>query len=334
MRMYIFSINLTTIVLALALYRARCTDDDNLPSTKVRTRTCLVWSRLPLGTLQAQAKESSPSEDNYASDLHLLCFLLISHRFFASREATGFLCGRSVYVMDHKKIAKRRRPVDVIRPGPEGKLLLPDNAGSVIYVRDFLSKAEADELMQETKEARSWARTPITFFGKSVLQPRDTAFFGTRLYSYSDERRMPTGWDEDPPASTALKRLGTHIEEYLELPKDWFNVILANRYLHGKDFMGWHSDNEKSLGEEPIIASISLGAERRFLIRNKGDGQEGKPREKIEYVLAHGSLLVMTGSMQKSYQHSLPKVALLKCDKLRLNFTYRRVEDESDHRKG
>lgn len=236
--------------------------------------------------------------------------------------------------MEHKKISKRNKPVQAIRSGPEGEFLLPNGAGSVFYVREFLSTSEADELIEQTKDARSWARTPITFFGKSVLQPRDTAFFGTKLYSYSDERRIPTDWDEDPPSSTALKKLGTRIEQHLQLPKDWFNVVLANRYNNGQDFMGWHSDNEKSLGREPIIASISLGAERRFLVRRKGDKQEDKPREKIEYVLAHGSLLVMTGRMQQLYQHSLPKVALSKCNKLRLNFTYRRVIDESDHSKG
>lgn len=181
--------------------------------------------------------------------------------------------------------------------------------------------------------ARSWARTPITFFGKSVLQPRDTAFFGTKLYSYSDERRAPTGWDEDPPASTMLHELGLRVEQRLNLPRDWFNVILANRYQNGHDFMGWHADNEKSLGEQPIIASISLGAERRFLIRRKGNLDAEQPHEKIEYRLAHGSLLVMMGRMQTLYQHSLPKVALSKCSSLRLNFTYRRVLDESDQSK-
>lgn len=231
------------------------------------------------------------------------------------------------------KISKRPRSIPIIRQGPEGELELPDGAGTVLYVRNFLSTADADELMEQTKNANSWARTPITFFGKSVLQPRDTAFFGTKLYSYSDERRIPTGWGEDLPASNALKELGLQIENYLKLPKDWFNVILANRYHHGRDFMGWHSDNEKSLGDEPIIASVSLGAERRFLIKRKSGKQDVSPSEKIEYKLRHGSLLVMRGKMQKLYQHSLPKVALSKCDQLRLNFTYRRVIDESDHSK-
>lgn len=235
-----------------------------------------------------------------------------------------------------RRIAKRvRSPQFVIEQGPEGELKLPNGEGSVIYVKEFLTEAEADKLVDSTKNAKSWERTPITFFGKSVLQPRDTAFFGTKLYSYSDERRIPTGWDEDPPASTALRELGARIERFLQLPEEWFNVILANRYHDGQDFMGWHSDNEKSLGDEPVIASISVGAERRFLIRRKascvGDGEQ---REKIEYTLAHGSLLVMRGKMQKTYHHALPKVAISKCNQMRLNFTYRRVVDESDHTKG
>lgn len=231
----------------------------------------------------------------------------------------------------HKRARRPSSPP--IRQGPEGELHLPDNAGTILYLPQFLTEQQADTLLAQTMHARSWARTPITFFGKSVLQPRDTAFFGTKLYSYSDERRAPTGWDEDPPASTMLHELGLRVEQRLNLPRDWFNVILANRYHNGHDFMGWHADNEKSLGEQPIIASISLGAERRFLIRRKGNLDAEQPHEKIEYRLAHGSLLVMMGRMQTLYQHSLPKVALSKCSSLRLNFTYRRVLDESDQSK-
>ncbi|KAI0564925.1 Oxoglutarate/iron-dependent dioxygenase [Gracilaria domingensis] len=224
-------------------------------------------------------------------------------------------------------------PQSKLRPGPEGDLLLPDCRGKITYYKHFLSQQDADELLRATENARSWARTPVTFFGKQVLQPRDTAFFGTKLYTYSDERRKPTGWHEDPPASNALHEIGKRIESLLGLPQDWFNVILANRYKNGRDFMGWHSDNERSLGKEPIIASISLGAERRFLVRLRKAYQQEQPPEKVEYVLAHGSLLVMSGKMQSYYQHALPKVALSKCNELRLNFTYRRVVNESDHSK-
>lgn len=230
--------------------------------------------------------------------------------------------------------SKRRQPLQfTLRRGPEGELLLPNGAGKITFYKHFLTKLEADELLQATVDARSWARTPVTFFGKKVLQPRDTAFFGTKLYTYSDERRQPTGWQDDPPASTALHELGHRIETALGLPTEWFNVILANRYHNGRDFMGWHSDNERSLGDEPIIASISIGAQRRFLVRLRAAYHTGDTPEKIEYVLEHGSLLVMSGKMQSFYQHSLPKVALSKCNSLRLNFTYRRVVNESDHSK-
>eukprot|EP00178_Gracilaria_changii_P027866 TRINITY_DN924_c0_g2_i1.p1 TRINITY_DN924_c0_g2~~TRINITY_DN924_c0_g2_i1.p1 ORF type:complete len:348 (-),score=28.28 TRINITY_DN924_c0_g2_i1:4439-5482(-) len=233
-----------------------------------------------------------------------------------------------------KKASKRRHtPQFKLLPGPEGELLLPHNRGKITYYKNFLTKQQADRLLQATANARSWARTPVTFFGKQVLQPRDTAFFGTKLYTYSDERREPTGWEEDPPASNALHEMGKRIETFLGLPQDWFNVILANRYHNGRDFMGWHSDNERSLGSEPIIASISLGAERRFLVRLRKAYQQQQPPERIEYVLEHGSLLVMSGKMQSYYQHSLPKVALSKCNELRLNFTYRRVVNDSDHTK-
>lgn len=221
----------------------------------------------------------------------------------------------------------------MVRPGAEGQLDLPFDAGRITYMKEFLTEDEAEELMRDTREAKSWARTPIRFFGKSVLQPRDTAFFGTKLYSYSDELRSPTGWDDDPPASTALRELGHKIEEHLKLPRGWFNVILANRYHDGQDYMGWHSDDERSLGDEPIIASISIGAERRFLVRPKAEIRNKGETDKIEYVLGNGSLLVMCGKMQNLYQHSLPKTALSKCDEVRLNFTYRRVVDESSDSK-
>lgn len=238
--------------------------------------------------------------------------------------------------------------VTLIRP-PPGDLDLPHGEGHVHYVPHFLSDQDANTLFTDTVGANSWQRTPIKFFGKSVLQPRDTAFFGTKLYSYSDERRLPTAWHEDAPASTSLKQLAKKIERYLQLPNDYFNVVLANKYHHGQDFMGWHSDNEKSLGHHPTIASVSVGAERRFLIKRKSnlplpsvmhnthsDDDMASHRavlNKYEYILSHGSLLVMSGEMQTFYQHSLPKVAVSKCNEMRLNFTFRHVVDEGNQSK-
>lgn len=263
-------------------------------------------------------------------------------------ESSSVLCD-TMNGVTKSRISKDRSTSLRIKRGPEGEFILPDNGGRILFIPQFLTTSEADTLMEATRNARSWARAPITFFGNSVLQPRDTAFFGTKLYSYSDEHRLPTGWNEDLPASAAVKELGTRIEQKLGLPGDWFNVVLANRYQHGRDFMGWHSDDEKSLGAEPIIASVSVGAQRKFVVRKK------RPRgndslasfnstshtteermldfDKLEYMLTHGSLLVMSGRMQQRFQHSLPKVALSRCSDMRLNFTFRRVFDETDHSK-
>jgi len=180
-------------------------------------------------------------------------------------------------------------------PGPDGELKLPNDTGSITYENSFLTESEASSVFNDCLAARSWSRTPITFFGKSVLQPRDTAFFGTAHYSYSGERRSPTGWNEDAPASVAIDSVRKRIERHLNLPEGWFNVVLANKYYHGQDSMGYHSDDEAS---NPC---------------------------KIEYQLANGSLLVMRGKMQTYFEHALPKVAISKCDNVRINLTYRRV---------
>lgn len=211
-------------------------------------------------------------------------------------------------------------------PGPDGELKLPNDTGSITYENSFLTESEASSVFNDCLAARSWSRTPITFFGKSVLQPRDTAFFGTAHYSYSGERRSPTGWNEDAPASVAIDSVRKRIERHLNLPEGWFNVVLANKYYHGQDSMGYHSDDEASLGKEPIIASISLGAQRKFVVRPKKTQRHAFINPcKIEYQLANGSLLVMRGKMQTYFEHALPKVAISKCDNVRINLTYRRV---------
>ena len=94
------------------------------------------------------------------------------------------------------------------------------------------------------------------------------------------------------------------------------NSVLANLYRDGRDGMGWHSDNEKSLGDKPQIASVSLGEQRRFLIREKADKSK-----KTELILKHGSLLLMRGDCQVNWEHSVPKTS--KPKNLRVNLTFR-----------
>jgi len=96
-----------------------------------------------------------------------------------------------------------------------------------------------------------------------------------------------------------------------------FNSVLLNRYRGGGDYMGWHSDDEPELGPAPVIASLSLGAARRFLLRRGDD-----PARKAEYLLGHGDLLVMAGQTQQFYQHALPKMARVQGERINLTFRW------------
>lgn len=221
--------------------------------------------------------------------------------------------------------------MSTIESGVDGELKFPDGKGIVHYTKNFLSADEANDLLCCVRNAKSFARTAIKFDGTAMLQPRDTAFFGTKVYAYGGEVRQPTGWHDDVPASTAVRALANRIEDSLHLPRDWFDLVLVNRYNDGSDFMEWHSDNERNLGDEPVIASVSVGAQRRFQIRPRRDGQAGLPVRKIEYVLANGSLLVMSGKMQRFYQHAVPKESDVESCGMRINFTFRRIIDENDH---
>jgi alkylated DNA repair dioxygenase AlkB len=97
-----------------------------------------------------------------------------------------------------------------------------------------------------------------------------------------------------------------------------FNSVLANRYRDGRDCMGWHSDAEPELGPAPVIASVSLGAMRRFVLKHRGE-----PERKLALELPHGSLLVMRGETQRHYRHALPRTA--KPVGERVNLTFRRI---------
>jgi alkylated DNA repair dioxygenase AlkB len=221
---------------------------------------------------------------------------------------------------------KRRRSCAVpVCKADAGTLELPGASGFVTYVPEFLSASESSSLFEMTLQSCGWERTPIRFFGKAVLQPRDTCFYGTADYSYSDDKRSPISWDADA-SSAALYEVKLRIEAALDLPVDFFNVALCNKYHSGTDYMGFHSDDEKTMGKTPVIASLSVGAQRRFLLREKTDDGDG--RRRVEYLLDNGSLLVMSGETQKYWKHSLPRQAGV--DEPRLNYTFRRVVSDGD----
>ena len=179
----------------------------------------------------------------------------------------------------------------------------------------FLAAGEADDCLQRLWRELDWEQREITLFGRRVLQPRLVAWYGDQeaRYAYSGLRLEPKPWH---PLLLALK---SRLEE---ASNGHFNSVLANAYRDGNDSMGWHSDDEPELGANPRIASISLGAERTFLLRRVLALR--KPGEKSrKLLLTHGSLLMMRGDSQKNFQHSIPKTRSV--TGLRINLTFRLV---------
>jgi len=183
----------------------------------------------------------------------------------------------------------------------------------MLYIPKFLSAEEADLLFQELSTSIQWREETIRMFGKWVLQPRLTAWYGDEgvTYSYSGRKMEPEKW------TPALELLKKKVELQLKTP---FNSVLLNFYRNGKDSMGWHRDNEPELGKNPIIASLSLGAERIFKVRTYDKSQ---PKQEVKILLGHGSLLVMQKDMQSLFEHELPKSA--KVQHARINLTFRQI---------
>ena len=180
---------------------------------------------------------------------------------------------------------------------------------TIAYIPDFLSSGLAQDALKELLEKTPWKQDPITIFGKTHLQPRLTALYGEKSYSYSNIKMNPL------PFNGLLLQLKSIIENHCNHS---FNVCLLNLYRNGQDSNGWHSDDESSLGKNPTIASLSLGAPRNFNLRHKFN-----PDHKFKLTLAHNSLLIMSGTTQHYWQHQIPKTK--KTTDTRINLTFRLI---------
>lgn len=189
-------------------------------------------------------------------------------------------------------------------------LNLPDS--EISYFSDLLCKEDADHYFKVLKEELQWKQYDIKIFGKTLPQPRLTALYSltSKPYSYSNLTLLPELYTRELFEISALltERTGIH-----------FTHCLANLYRNGKDSMGWHSDNEKELGKEPVIASVSLGAVRNFQLRHKN-----LEHLKYQLDLGHGSLLLMQGKTQEFWKHQLPKTN--KIIPGRINLTFRVIK--------
>ena len=187
------------------------------------------------------------------------------------------------------------------------KLQLPDS--DITYFSNFLNCENANTYFELLKSSVSWRQDEIRVYGKLYAQPRLTALYGTnnRSYSYSGITMHPL------PFSETLSDLKAKISG---LTPSNFTSCLLNFYRDGKDSNGWHSDDEKELGKNPVIASLSLGQERYFHLKHK------KLKDlKYKILLEHGSLLLMRGSTQHFWQHQIAKTT--KPIGERINLTFR-----------
>ncbi len=177
----------------------------------------------------------------------------------------------------------------------------------VRYVAGWL--ADHERVLAELAAGISWEQPTVTVFGHRHVTPRLTAWFGDHAYSYSGITHPPAAL---PPALADIRdRLAA--ESGVS-----FNSCLANLYRDGSDSMGAHADNEPELGPAPVIASISLGARRRFVMADTDT------RERFVWMLGGGDLLVMYGDSQTRYRHSVPKTTRPMTH--RLNLTFRRFQ--------
>lgn len=183
--------------------------------------------------------------------------------------------------------------------------------GFADYYPHFLAPAARAALLRQLLRLDSFEQNEIVLFGKKIKVPRLEAYYALNgeQYGYSGQQlqaeKLPLFLDE--LRLEVQKRTGYK-----------YNALLINFYRDGQDSNGWHADNEKSLGLNPSIASISLGAERTFELKHLSTGQ------KKSIVLAHGSLLHMHGPLQHHYKHQLPKKRAL--TEARLNLTFRWIQ--------
>ena len=187
---------------------------------------------------------------------------------------------------------------------------LPDS--EIIYFPSLFDKKEADSIFAQLINDIPWQQDNIRVFGKVHPQPRLTALFGNegRSYSYSNITMQPHAWNP------LLQKIKSQVERVSETK---FTTVLLNQYRDGKDSNGWHADNEKELGINPIIASVSFGAARVFQLKHNTIANL-----KQNILLEHGSLLLMKGTTQHFWKHQIPKTS--KIIESRINLTFRVIE--------
>jgi alkylated DNA repair dioxygenase AlkB len=187
--------------------------------------------------------------------------------------------------------------------------LLP-HGGIVNYHGKIMRAVEADYYLQQLLQYIEWKNDEAVIFGRHIITKRKAAWYGDEgyAYTYSNTTKQALPWTDE------LLQLKQKIEK---ISGENFNSCLLNLYHSGEEGMAYHSDDEKTLGKDSAIASLSFGAERKFLFKHK------QTKETTSVVLESGSLLIMKGATQTNWLHRLPPTK--KVSGPRVNLTFRTI---------
>ena len=195
---------------------------------------------------------------------------------------------------------------------PSEKIIFDVPNAVIEYHPNFFTAEKSSFLFEKLRQEIPWQQDHITVYGKTHLQPRLTALFGNegKPYSYSNIVMQPHHWN---PLLMFIKN------EVEDVCNENFTTVLLNLYRDGSDSNGWHADNEKELGRNPVIASVSFGAERMFHLQHNTIVDA-----KLKINLENGSLLIMKGETQHFWKHQISKTT--KPIGPRINLTYRIIK--------
>jgi alkylated DNA repair dioxygenase AlkB len=201
--------------------------------------------------------------------------------------------------------------LDMFGSPPEYGETIKITNGEYIYMPNFFDRQTSNEYLSAFIKNIEWNQESMNMYGKQVNFPRLTAWYGDndKPYSFSGITLNPHPWNKE------LLEIKNKIEPKCEVS---FNSVLLNLYRDGSDSISWHTDAEKELGKNPLIASVNFGAERKFQIRHN------ETKETIEIILNHGSLLIMKGELQHFWKHQVPKTKTPL--KERVNLTFRVIK--------
>lgn len=183
--------------------------------------------------------------------------------------------------------------------------------GEYLHIINFFDKSTSNNYLQTLLNTIDWKQEKMNMYGKELLFPRLTAWYGDndKPYSFSGITLKPKQWTKE------LLEIKSKVETKTDVS---FNSVLLNRYRNGNDSISWHTDAEKELGKNPIIASVNFGATREFQLRHI------HTKEKLSIELSHGSLIIMLGELQHFWQHQIPKTK--KPVSERINLTFRVIK--------